>query len=612
MVRHAHHFRTLESALLHALRWGFVVSALLLATILFAQPQAPVVWGEARWLGYPHAFQPPFDSTLVSCNAPVLMGDTLVLAFSTAYGAYTGLSLDNGLTHGPWQLVIPNPAGGGNFAIYGSGGNVICLRNNFLGDAISWMKRTTDLGASWGPQQDVHSGRFYPEGLVSGTSMFRVFRVDCTSYELDRFSRSFDGGVTWSQEITLDTAALPVYGLWRTHNRVLMAACPLFPGSGYRVSIAIGENLGETWTPLTPIPNQSLDSIYWQTGGFSIAADTSSETVMFVTRAADNRIWLHSSADGANSWDSRLLMNDTTKQGGCSRPEVFCQGRLWALCWARQWPGAERDSVWWRFSADGGRAWYPEQAVMRALDDHAVRYFCGQFVRNEVRIYGGVPIESQIISNDYCTATGIMIPDAIEPTLSTALSLPDEIGGGSEVDFFASAFDNDSLPFVQVILRRNGSPDSIVVPLAERVSPTGYSAPWQVPNDTALWHYYYRAEDMWENVSVFPDTGVFSFHTTGWSAARDFSVHPSSFIVQVFPNPFNSTVRITFSLPHSDDVRVNVFNVSGRLVRTLVDQRIDAGQHFADFDGAALASGIYFVCLKAGATTHTQKIMLLK
>ena len=82
---------------------------------------------------------------------------------------------------------------------------------------------------------------------------------------------------------------------------------------------------------------------------------------------------------------------------------------------------------------------------------------------------------------------------------------------------------------MQVIFRLAGATDSVVVTLAERVSPTDYFGTWTVPQDTALWHYYYRAEDMWENVTVYPDTGVFSFHTSGWNGR--FILQPSAFIL---------------------------------------------------------------------------------
>ena len=57
------------------------------ATVCVAQPQAPVVWGEARWLGYPASYTSPFDSAVVYSSAPVMMGDTLV--YSRTRGGIT-------------------------------------------------------------------------------------------------------------------------------------------------------------------------------------------------------------------------------------------------------------------------------------------------------------------------------------------------------------------------------------------------------------------------------------------------------------------------------------------------------------------------------------------
>jgi hypothetical protein len=88
---------------------------------------------------------------------------------------------------------------------------------------------------------------------------------------------------------------------------------------------------------------------------------------------------------------------------------------------------------------------------------------------------------------------------------------------------------------------------------------------------------------------------------------------PSSMeLFSVYPNPFNPTTTISFALPRPENVTLNIFDITGRLVHTLADKRMDAGEHSLTFDGAGLSTGIYFVSIKAGSAQHVQKIVLLR
>ena len=81
---------------------------------------------------------------------------------------------------------------------------------------------------------------------------------------------------------------------------------------------------------------------------------------------------------------------------------------------------------------------------------------------------------------------------------------------------------------------------------------------------------------------------------------------------QNYPNPFNPTTQIRFSLPKTTDVKLQVFNILGQPVSTLMDGRLSAGQHAVNFDGAALSSGVYLYTLKTPEFTQTRVMNLLK
>jgi hypothetical protein len=88
-------------------------------------------------------------------------------------------------------------------------------------------------------------------------------------------------------------------------------------------------------------------------------------------------------------------------------------------------------------------------------------------------------------------------------------------------------------------------------------------------------------------------------------------------LAQNYPNPFNPATTIEFSLPEAAHVRLEVFNVLGRRVRTLIDEPRPAGHYVHPWDGRSesgqdLPSGLYFYRLEAGSKTATRKMLLLK
>jgi hypothetical protein len=86
---------------------------------------------------------------------------------------------------------------------------------------------------------------------------------------------------------------------------------------------------------------------------------------------------------------------------------------------------------------------------------------------------------------------------------------------------------------------------------------------------------------------------------------------------QNVPNPFNPQTTITFELPAAGRVRLDVFDVAGRLVATLHDGNLPPGRHRLDWDGLdgggrALPTGAYFCRLTAGKKSLSRKMLLLK
>ncbi|HCI70816.1 MAG TPA: hypothetical protein DHV30_09570, partial [Balneola sp.] len=79
-----------------------------------------------------------------------------------------------------------------------------------------------------------------------------------------------------------------------------------------------------------------------------------------------------------------------------------------------------------------------------------------------------------------------------------------------------------------------------------------------------------------------------------------------------YPNPFNPTTEINFSLPESGEVSLKVYDMLGREVSTIVSSQMSAGTHSVTFDASFLSSGIYIYRLTSGSTTITKRMTLIK
>jgi len=79
-----------------------------------------------------------------------------------------------------------------------------------------------------------------------------------------------------------------------------------------------------------------------------------------------------------------------------------------------------------------------------------------------------------------------------------------------------------------------------------------------------------------------------------------------------YPNPFNATTKISYSLAEAGNVTLKVYDIAGRLVDTLIEEFQQAGEHDVIWDASKQASGIYFCRLRAGELTETKRMTLLR
>lgn len=83
-------------------------------------------------------------------------------------------------------------------------------------------------------------------------------------------------------------------------------------------------------------------------------------------------------------------------------------------------------------------------------------------------------------------------------------------------------------------------------------------------------------------------------------------------LFQNYPNPFNPETSIKFDVPSAGDIKLSVFDITGREVNVLVNEKLNAGTYSVKWNGAQFASGIYFYRVQAGSFVQTRKMVLIK
>lgn len=124
--------------------------------------------------------------------------------------------------------------------------------------------------------------------------------------------------------------------------------------------------------------------------------------------------------------------------------------------------------------------------------------------------------------------------------------------------------------------------------------------------------YYWRVRSLGEVEEQHSEWSEVMSFTTGVRTSVEVVIPTEYSLSQNYPNPFNPTTTITYSLPKSGIVTLNVYDMTGRFITTLVNSAKGAGMHTVEFDASSLSSGVYVYTLETEGYKQTRQMLLVK
>jgi len=595
-----------------------VLLVALLSVAVQAQPQAPVVWGEARWA---HLAGWPGLPQIITLRV-IPMGDTLLFTARNSGGPVSDTilvcsSFDNGQTFTPW---IPISDGSSSVAAFftGSAGRFYAFFNEgTIPPDETWLHVSVDGGLTWGTMQQYRTNTYALRGFAVGSEVLAVFRNSLNNNLSTQVIRSTDGGQSWSAPIVIDTADFylvyydQTIAFTRAHR--LIVEEPVESRYDYRLYVARGDSTGQNWTTFQVLPGQN--NVEEAVQRAAAAGDTAREVASVLTELGYRgdpfgvpvRPRYHRTTDGGASWEMPVNLTGqrwVIPQTSTYIPANVCQDRLWLVGWEHVL-GTGWNYLGTRFSANHGKNWYPVQTAADSLRD--ADFFSAQIRGNRIDMYWEQGCCGQAHPWDYRMVTGMITPDTLLPVVQSLTAIPETVSVRQQLLFGVSATDNDTLSEVRlVIVELSG--DTLRAGML-RAADHLYYISWVVP-DSGYYSYWFEAEDFWENIATLPDSGTFHFVTEGWSASADFILHPSSFILSVFPNPCNTWPALTLSPEWFEQgpVEITVYNALGQVV---IRQTTRGGSVSFSPDISA-ASGTYLLQVSSRQHSALRKFTVLK
>ncbi len=372
---------------------------------------------------------------------------------------------------------------------------------------------------------------------------------------------------------------------------------------------------GWNWPPYGPrdyigksIPKEKWFPLYFDLAQASFIDTVSGSFFNTFNNASDNLRKLGIQIGGANgvTWQGDIyIKNVSLVNQVLSVPPPPITTPVWVI--------ANFDS-----SANGGKQGFyvPSWATGTLSRPNAVLYgkSSGYVLQGSVSVSPSTP--------EFATVRDSVVMqknDSVVTKLTCAVYLPLSMPVNAIVKFYVNGGSNDSVAVADTVGKQIalGQWTTLAITKLDSLANLGTFDPTK-PARIGVAVYYPGALDTttWSGKIELDDFTAYGIWFANGVASGvkqgDAGIVYQYQLYNNYPNPFNPSTKIKYDVQKDSKVLINVFDILGREVATLVDRKQAAGSYEVEFNASSLSSGIYFVRMNAGGFVKTQRMMLLK
>ncbi|RPI19117.1 MAG: T9SS C-terminal target domain-containing protein [Ignavibacteriae bacterium] len=516
-----------------------------------------------------------------------------------------------------------------------------------------YYKRSTNSGLNWGEDIRLTTDPNSSQGAsiaVSNQYVHVVWRDYRDGHHEIYYKRSIDGGITWQTDVRLTNTlydsmdpslalldsvlhvvwhtnrdgGLEIYYKKSTNNGVNWGADNRLTNnsaiSAYPSIVAYGSYVHVAWyderdnnkeiyykkSTNTGINWESDLRLTYDTANSMYSSISASGNNIFVAwgdnRNGNYEIYGIKSTNNGINWsnDIRLTNNSSIS----NFPNIVISDNIFHVVWHDFRDG--NYEIYYKRSTSAGLNWESDYRLTNASDISEFASVC--LLNTSVNIVWMDYRDNnpEIYYKQNPTGNIIVIPppapNLIAPlNNSTGQSLTPLMDWGdvtSAISYRIQITTTDSTAFSTTVFDSSGITSSQVT------VPSG-----KLQNNTKYW-WRVNAQNA---AGAGPWSVVWNFRTLFLGIVKDNEIPKEFKLYQNYPNPFNPTTQIEFSIPKNNiHVNIIVYDVSGKIVSILVNEKLNAGTYKVDFNGESLASGVCFYKLETEGFVETKRMVILK
>lgn len=340
-------------------------------------------------------------------------------------------------------------------------------------------------------------------------------------------------------------------------------------------------------------------------------------------------IILQYSTDQGATWSSRITVNDNVNPELSDQwfPAIWCEketGKLYIKWYdTREGPATYTTGVWATYSTTGGTSFAANQRISNATWTYPCPA-CGPNQNCYRGDYDGMTANTKTSfsiwydpRNCNYQNMGAYFPDFAMQVTPATDSLNSNNGN---ITFSCSVpavkLYSDTALFSATVTPTPGAGMlNVTFPSGNRITNFPGNVPMRITATGGVTPgtYTVRVKGEGPNGTPVHVRNVTVYVSSTVTGITNINEIPDKYSLgQNYPNPFNPETRINFSLPEQTDVKISVYNTSGKMVQVFDMKNKEAGSHYVMFNGLNLASGVYYYKMETNSFTDTRKMLLVK